>query len=60
MAELAWHGATLAVVALAVGSGLVGFLALVTAAASMVAESRLAMRSVALEASDVLPGISGP
>ncbi len=59
MAELGLHDVTLAVVALAVVSGLIGFLALVTAAASMVAESRLAMRSVALEAEDVLPGISG-
>lgn len=60
MAELGLHTMTLAVVGLAVAAGFAGFLALVAAAASMVAESRLAMRNIELEASDVLPEVSGP
>jgi hypothetical protein len=54
MAELV-HGTVLTlIVAAATVSGVVGFIAFVTAAAAMVAESRLAMRSLALEAADAV------
>lgn len=55
LAEIEFGGAMLFAVGVAILSGCAGFLALVTAAASMVAESRLAMQSLALESEEALP-----
>ena len=52
LAEVGFEGSMLAALGLAMLAGLVGFVALASAAISMVAESRLAMQSLALEADE--------
>jgi hypothetical protein len=54
-AEIGWQGVVAVVIGAAVLSGAVGFLALVTGAVAMVADARLAIQNLALEAADVLP-----
>jgi uncharacterized membrane protein len=60
LAEIEFGGAMLVAVGIAILSGCAGFLALVTAAASMVGESRLAMQSLALESEEALPAARPP
>lgn len=55
LAEVGLAGVVNFVTGAALLSGAVGFLALATASVAMVADSRLAMQSLALEAADALP-----
>ena len=60
LAEVCLAGAVNVVMAAALLSGAVGFLALATASVAMVADSRLAMQTLTLEAADALPAAGKP